>query len=64
MVCVKPYRVLETLQNGGAEAVKWPESLVQAALCAVADTLGFSKAKNVGKEHLLKALEKLSATTP
>ncbi|MEB3759684.1 MAG: hypothetical protein GSR81_02425 [Desulfurococcales archaeon] len=44
--------------------MKWPESLVQAALCAVADTLGFSKAKNVSEEHLLKVLEKLIRNHP
>ena len=48
----------------GTGAVKWPESLAQAALCAVADTLGFSKAKNVSEEHLLKVLEKLIRNHP
>ncbi len=38
--------------------MKWPESLVVAALCVVANALGYSKGKNVGEDVLLRALEK------
>jgi len=44
--------------------VKWPESIITAAICVVAEILDYTTSKNVSEETLLRALERLLLASP
>ena len=44
--------------------MKWPESIITAAICVVAEILDYTTSKNVSEETLLRALERLLLASP